>query len=116
MNIRLTRVFLPTDKTDEFTNKIEVKQRELEPWAAKISEKKSAIDVAESERKVLATKASAMEQGLAQAKVDLANLTANEAGKVSPACFFYDLSRVLTRGDPMTSARSTPHCKKSGIS
>ncbi len=81
---RILRSSKSTGKTDEFTNKIEVKQRELEPWAAKISEKKSAIDVAESERKVLATKATALEQGLEQAKSDLAGLKENEGSKVRP--------------------------------
>ena len=56
------------DKTDVFTNQIEVKQRELEPWTAKISEKQSAIDVATSERDLLVQKASSVQQALEEAE------------------------------------------------
>lgn len=59
------------DKTDEFTTKIEAKQRELEPWAAKINEKQSAIDVAQSERDLLAQKATGAQEALEEAHAAL---------------------------------------------
>lgn len=60
------------DKTDEFTTKIEIKQQELEPWTAKISEKQSAIDVAQSERDLLAQKATSAQSALAEAEEGIA--------------------------------------------
>ena len=65
------------DKTDVFTTKIEAKQRELEPWTAKISEKQSAIDIATSERDLLAQKATGAQATLQEAE---ANLTALKEG------------------------------------
>lgn len=62
------------DKTEEFTAKIEAKQRELEPWTAKISEKQSAIDVATSERDLLAQKASGAQSALEEARANLQRL------------------------------------------
>lgn len=59
------------DKTDEFTTKIEAKQRELEPWTAKINEKQSAIDVAQSERDLLAQKATGAQEALDEAHAAL---------------------------------------------
>lgn len=59
------------DKTDEFTTKIEAKQRELEPWTAQINEKQSAIDVAQSERDLLAQKATGAQEALEEAHAAL---------------------------------------------
>lgn len=59
------------DKTDEFTTKIEIKQRELEPWTAKISEKQSAIDVAQSERDLLAQKATSAQSAFSDAEAGI---------------------------------------------
>lgn len=59
------------DKTDEFTTQIEAKQRELEPWTAKISEKQSAIDVAQSERDLLAQKATSAQTALEEAEQNI---------------------------------------------
>ncbi|KAL7424908.1 Structural maintenance of chromosomes protein 4 [Cryptotrichosporon argae] len=59
------------DKTDQFTTQIEVKQRELEPWTTKISEKQSAIDVAQSERDLLAQKATGAKDALDEAAADV---------------------------------------------
>jgi structural maintenance of chromosome 4 len=62
---------ISTDKTDVFTSKIENKQRELEPWTTKISEKQSAIDVATSERDLLVQKASGAQTALQEARDSL---------------------------------------------
>lgn len=69
------------DKTDEFTTKIEAKQRELEPWTAKISEKQSAIDVATSERDLLIQKATGAQTALDEAKESLKSLKEGGQGK-----------------------------------
>lgn len=107
--MRTLRLLAITGKTDEFTNKIEVKQRELEPWAAKVSEKKSSIDVAESERKVLATKATALEQSLEQARTDLAGLKENEGSKVGSRNHFSILKET---DDSIPIARAIRHLEK----
>ncbi|EIW71748.1 hypothetical protein TREMEDRAFT_27197 [Tremella mesenterica DSM 1558] len=69
------------DKTEGFTSQIEIKQRELEPWTAKISEKQSLIDVATSERDLLTQKASGMQSALDEAKVNLEKLRGSDASK-----------------------------------
>lgn len=69
------------DKTDQFTTQIEAKQRELEPWTAKISEKQSAIDVATSERDLLVQKAEGAQAALAEARETLESLKQGGQGK-----------------------------------
>ena len=49
-----------SDKTQVFHDQIEVKQKELQPWTAKINTKQTAIDIAQSERDELAQKAEAI--------------------------------------------------------
>lgn len=46
------------DKTQVFADQIEIKQAELVPWAAQVSDKKVALDLATSERNLLLKKAS----------------------------------------------------------
>jgi structural maintenance of chromosome 4 len=77
---RVPRAYAP-DKTDEFTTKIEVKQRELEPWTAKISEKQSAIDVATSERDLLVEKATGAQTALEEARSSLKSLKEGDGSK-----------------------------------
>lgn len=69
------------DKTDVFTTQIETKQRELEPWTAKISEKQSAIDVATSERDLLVQKASGMQTALEEAVANLERIKEADGSK-----------------------------------
>ncbi|ORY34983.1 RecF/RecN/SMC N terminal domain-domain-containing protein [Naematelia encephala] len=69
------------DKTDVFTTQIEAKQRELEPWTAKISEKQSAIDVATSERDLLAEKAVGAQAALTEANAALKALREGDGNK-----------------------------------
>jgi len=69
------------DKTDQFTTQIEVKQRELEPWTAKISEKQSSIDIATSERDALVSKAAGAQSALEEARSNLDQLKAGGEGK-----------------------------------
>lgn len=69
------------DKTDVFTQQIEVKQRELEPWTAKISEKQSAIDVAASERDLLVQKATSVQAALEEAKARVQQIKEGDGEK-----------------------------------
>ncbi|KLT44076.1 hypothetical protein CC85DRAFT_311309 [Cutaneotrichosporon oleaginosum] len=69
------------DKTDQFTTKIEAKQRELEPWTAKISEKQSAIDVAQSERDLLAQKATSAQTALEEAEQNIQAIKEGDQAK-----------------------------------
>ncbi|KAJ9102655.1 hypothetical protein QFC19_004764 [Naganishia cerealis] len=69
------------DKTDEFTTQIELKQRELEPWTAKVSEKQGAIDVAQSEKSVLEARATAGQTAWKNAMEQLDALTEGMSAK-----------------------------------
>ena len=69
------------DKTDEFTVQIDAKQRELEPWTAKINEKQSLVDIATSERDALAQKATGMQTALEEARASLAALKEGDGSK-----------------------------------
>ncbi|TFK56417.1 hypothetical protein OE88DRAFT_1741296 [Heliocybe sulcata] len=56
------------DKTQVFHDQIEVKQKELQPWMAKINGKQAELDVATSERDALAKKAQAVKEALQEAQ------------------------------------------------
>ena len=73
----------PSDKTAEFSDQIEIKQQELEPWTAKISEKQAGVDVATSERDLLVEKASGMKDGIVEAEAALEKLREGGEGKVN---------------------------------
>ncbi|WVN86971.1 uncharacterized protein L203_102146 [Cryptococcus depauperatus CBS 7841] len=82
------------DKTAVFTTQIEAKQRELEPWTAKISEKQSAIDVAKSERDLLAEKATGIQAALNEAQ---SNLQALKDGTNNKQEEYSKLKKELTK-------------------
>lgn len=69
------------DKTAVFTTQIEIKQRELEPWTAKISEKQSVMDVAKSERDLLAEKATGILKSMQEAEEHLQSLRDGDGEK-----------------------------------
>ncbi|KAI9604507.1 hypothetical protein KEM48_000742 [Puccinia striiformis f. sp. tritici PST-130] len=56
------------DKTQVFADQIEVKQAELAPWAAQVTSKKAALDLATSERDLLLKKATDFSSALASAQ------------------------------------------------
>jgi len=56
------------DKTQVFTDQIEIKQAELAPWAAQVTSKKAALDLAKSERDLLLKKATDYSSALAAAR------------------------------------------------
>nr|WJN25099.1 condensin complex subunit [Pseudozyma flocculosa] len=61
-------------KTEKFSRAIEQKQRELQPWTAKISDKSAAKNVAQEERDLLASRGAQVEASIAEAKEALRNL------------------------------------------
>lgn len=85
----------PSDKTHQFTTKIEAKQRELEPWTAKISEKQSLIDVATSERDLLAQKATGAQSSIEDAAAAIDALKDSDATKVCDLDIC-EISRLIT--------------------
>jgi len=72
---------LPSDKTQVFHDQIEVKQKELQPWTAKINSQQAEIDVASSERNALAKKAEAVKAACQEAQESLGNLQADQEAK-----------------------------------
>jgi chromosome segregation ATPase len=73
---------IPEDKTQVFHDQIEVKQRELQPWTAKINTKQAEVDVATSERDALAKKAEAVKRAGKEAQNALEKLQADLEAKV----------------------------------
>lgn len=71
------------DKTQVFHNQIELKQKELQPWTAKINTKQAEVDVASSERDALAEKAEAIKQAGKQAQEALEKLQTDQEAKAS---------------------------------
>lgn len=66
-----------------FHDQIEVKQKELQPWTAKINTKQAEVDVASSERDALAKKAEAVKMASKEAQEAFENLQVDHEAKVS---------------------------------
>ena len=81
------KISIVTDKTDQFTTQIDDLQRELEPWVAKINERQSAADIAESEKKTLSGKAIAGQKAVDTAHSTLEALIQAVQSKVSESDF-----------------------------
>ena len=86
-----------TDKTQVFHDQIEVKQRELQPWTAKINAKQAEKDVAVSERDTLTKKAEAVTNARKEAQEALQQLQNDHAAKVSLFDFVIDPAYLITR-------------------
>ncbi|KAH7886361.1 RecF/RecN/SMC N terminal domain-containing protein [Phlebopus sp. FC_14] len=71
------------DKTQVFHDQIEVKQKELQPWTAKINAKKASIDVAASERDTLVKKAAGLKEAVKDAQADLVSKQALQEQKLN---------------------------------
>ena len=71
----------PADKTQVYHEQIEAKQKELQPWTTKINAKQKDLDVAQSERDMLAKKAEAAKVALDEAKATLEQLKEDENAK-----------------------------------
>ena len=65
-----------------FHDQIEVKQKELQPWTAKINAKQAEVDVASSERDALAKKAESIKQAGKEALEALEKLQKDQSKKV----------------------------------
>lgn len=65
-----------------FHDQIEVKQKELQPWTAKINAKQAEVDVASSERDALAKKAEGVKQAGKEALEALEELQKDQSKKV----------------------------------
>ncbi|KZT08792.1 RecF/RecN/SMC protein [Laetiporus sulphureus 93-53] len=70
------------DKTQVFHDQIEVKQKELQPWTVKINQKQAEIDLATSERDMLAKKAEAAKAASQEAREALEKLQAEHSTKM----------------------------------
>ncbi|KAG0047622.1 hypothetical protein BGZ83_007351 [Gryganskiella cystojenkinii] len=68
-------------KTEEFTQQIELHQKDLEPWTAKIVAKQGEVDMAQSEHDLLQEKAQSMRSNFEQAKAALEALQSSQKSK-----------------------------------
>jgi len=75
------------DKTQAFHDQIEVKQKELQPWMAKVNEKQTTIDIAQGERDALVQKAVVIEKAEKEAEEILANKRTDQQAKVGTYYF-----------------------------
>ncbi|EPQ25894.1 uncharacterized protein PFL1_06567 [Pseudozyma flocculosa PF-1] len=69
------------EKTQGFSAAIEKKQKELQPWVAKVSEKAAARDVAREERDLLDGRSAQIEKSIDEAKEALRNLELDNESK-----------------------------------
>lgn len=72
------------DKTQVFHDQIEEKQKELQPWTAKINKKEAEIHVASSERDALAKKAESLRATYKEAEETHEQLQSDQEVKVCP--------------------------------
>ncbi|KAH9166583.1 SMCs flexible hinge, partial [Lactarius sanguifluus] len=70
------------DKTWVFRDRIEQKQKELQPWKAKVDQKQAEVDVKTSERDMLVKKVEAVEQASAEAHEALETAKSVQTAKV----------------------------------
>ena len=60
-----------------------MKQKELEPWTAQVNAKQAEIDIAESERALLADKATGAQTAVDEAIASLEKLRADRGSKLA---------------------------------
>ncbi|KAH9041388.1 RecF/RecN/SMC N terminal domain-containing protein [Lactarius pseudohatsudake] len=70
------------NKTQVFHDQIEQKQKELQPWKAKINQKQAEVDVKTSERDMLVKKAEAVKQASAEAQEALETVKSDQKAKL----------------------------------
>lgn len=68
-------------KTEEFSQQIEVHQKELAPWTAKVVAKQGEVDMAQSEHDLLQEKAKSMRSNFEQAEAALSALQSAQKSK-----------------------------------
>ena len=97
------------DKTRSFHDQIEVKQKELQPWATEINKKQAAIDLAKSERETLVRKFEAVREAKEEAESTKNRLRGEKDAKVSIIPFFFGMGGTAAhRVIGSRTARSTP--------
>jgi structural maintenance of chromosome 4 len=72
----------PLDKTQGFTRQIEEKQRELQPWSAKIRQKEGEVNIAKNEQDSLKRKVEEARNAEAESKATLDALRTEQQAKV----------------------------------
>jgi structural maintenance of chromosome 4 len=70
------------DKTQVFHEQIKTKQKELQPWTAKINIKQAAIDIVSSEQDVCTKKVTGLKDAVMQVEGQLTELQVEQEGKV----------------------------------
>ncbi|KAH9032484.1 SMCs flexible hinge [Lactarius pseudohatsudake] len=70
------------DKSRVFRDRIEQKQKELQPWKAKVDQKQAEVDVKTSERDMLVKRAEAVEQASAEAHEALETAKSVQTAKI----------------------------------
>ncbi|KAH9027174.1 hypothetical protein EDB85DRAFT_2291656 [Lactarius pseudohatsudake] len=70
------------DKTEVFRDRIEQKQKELQPWKTKVDQKQAEVDVKTSERDMLVKTAEALEQASTEAHEALAKVKSVQTVKM----------------------------------
>ncbi|KAF9535621.1 hypothetical protein CPB83DRAFT_753878, partial [Crepidotus variabilis] len=96
------------DKTQVFHDKIQEKQKELEPWTGKINAEQSKMDVAESERDSLAKKAEALKVQMEGATATLQNLQSDISTKAKDQD-----NMKLEKSQLQRRLQDAEHCLKS---
>lgn len=98
---------MPSDKTQTFHDQIEAKQKELQPWTAKINAKQATIDIAQSERDALAQKAEAIQKAETEAEENLRTRRAEHQAKVKLLNVFSGLHNINLHPDLSTGRAPT---------
>lgn len=68
-------------KTEVFTAQVDTLQAELQPWAAKVAEKRAEIDLVVNERDLLTERGESVRVGIEEAQATLERLTADAEAK-----------------------------------
>jgi structural maintenance of chromosome 4 len=89
-----TFLLVTSDKTQVFHDKIQDKQKELQPWTAQINTKQAEIDVATSERDALAKRAEALKAQMREAEEMFSSLQSESKSKVLSIIFTIGLHLI----------------------
>lgn len=96
------------DKTRSFHDQIEVKQKELQPWNAKINQKQAEVDLARSERETLTRKFEAVREAKEEATNTKNRLQGEKEDKVNIIIFFVVGGTTTHKEIGNGTATSTP--------
>ncbi|KAG8797776.1 hypothetical protein FRC16_008533 [Serendipita sp. 398] len=82
-------LLFPFHKTQGFTKQIEAKQKELQPWTAKIRQKEGEIKIAQNEQESLKKKVESIKNAGSEAKAAVDALKADKDSKASINLFHF---------------------------